>query len=142
MVDLDADRDDVTRTLVVANQTVGGEALIEKLKELAEEGPRRFIVICPQPEARARAARRERLAHTLEVLEEEGIEAIGQVAHPDPFTADPERARLLGIDEVVISTFPEARSGWLRADLVERVRSPPTSRSTHVVAEDRRWRAS
>ena len=48
VVDLDTERDDVKRTLVVANQTVGGRELIEHLKEKAEDGPRGFIVICPQ----------------------------------------------------------------------------------------------
>ena len=47
VVDLDSERDDVKRTLVVANQTVGGQALLDALKRKAEEEPRRFIVICP-----------------------------------------------------------------------------------------------
>ena len=47
VVDLDAEKDSATRTLVVANQTVGGQPLIDQLKALAEEGPRRFVVISP-----------------------------------------------------------------------------------------------
>src|SRR5918998_3212918 len=136
VVDLDADSDEATRTLVVANQTVGGRALIEKLEELAAEAPRRFIVICPQPEEEGEGAAASRLAHTLEVLQDEGIEAMGQVAHPDPFTAIQNALRFFGIDEVVISTFPEARSGWLRADLIERVQQSTDKPVHHVVAED------
>lgn len=134
VVDLAADSDDVTRTLVVANQTVGGRDLIEKLEELAEEGPRRFIVICPQPEEGGEGAAAGRLAQTLKVLEDEGIEAIGQVAHPDPFTAVQNALRFFGIDEVVISTFPEARSGWMRADLIERVRQSTDKPVHHVMS--------
>jgi len=136
VVDLDAASDDVTRTLVVANQTMGGRALIEKLEELAAEGPRRFIVICPQPEEGGEGAAAERLAHTLKMLEDEGIEAMGQVAHPDPFTAVQNAMEFFGIDEVVISTFPEARSGWMRADLIERVRESTAKPVHHVVASE------
>ncbi len=136
VVDLDAERDDVKRTLVVANQTIGGRALIEKLEELAEERPHRFIVICPQPEESGEGAAAERLAHTLQILEDEGIEAIGQIAHPDPFTAVQNALHSEGIDEIVISTFPEVRSGWLRADLVERVRQSTSKPVYHVVATE------
>jgi hypothetical protein len=134
VVDLTADTEEVKSTLVVANQTVGGRALIEKLEELAAEEPRRFILICPQPEESGEGAAAERLAHTLQTLEEAGIEAIGQVAHPDPFTAIQNAVDFYGIDEIVISTFPEARSGWLRADLVERVRQSTGNPVHHVTA--------
>jgi len=136
VVDLDADSDDVTRTLVVANQTVGGQALFEKLTELAAEAPRRFIVITPQPEEGGDGASAERLAHTLKGLEDEGIETMGQVAHPDPFTAVQNALAFFGIDEIVISTFPEARSGWMRADLVERVQESTNKPVYHVVSEE------
>jgi hypothetical protein len=36
----------------------------------------------------------------------------------------------------VISTFPETKSGWLRADLVERVRSATGKPVEHVVHHD------
>ena len=136
VVDMTGEAEDVSRTLVVANQTVGGRSLIEKLEQLAEEGPHRFIVICPQPEESGEGAAAERLAHTLQVLQDGGIEAMGQVTHPDPFTAVQQALQFYGIDEVVISTFPEARSGWLRADLIERVRQSTDKPVHHVVAEE------
>ncbi len=142
VVDLTGEAEDVSRTLVVANQTVGGQSLIEKLHELAEERPHRFIVICPQPEESGEGAAAERLAHTLQVLQDGGIEAMGQVTHPDPFTAVQQALDFYGIDEVVISTFPEARSGWLRADLIERVRQSTDKPVHHVVAEETEEAAS
>ncbi len=142
VVDLTGESEEVSRTLVVANQTVGGRALIEKLEELVEEGPHRFIVICPQPEESGEGAAAERLAQTLEILQDEGIEAIGELAHPDPFTAVQNALHAHGIDEIVISTFPEARSGWLRADLVERVRQSTDKPVHHVVAADAEEAAS
>ena len=134
VVDLDIDHDDATRTLVVANQTVGGVPLFKLLKEMAAEKERRFIVICPQGEADDVNAH-ERLAHTLKRLEDEGLAAIGQVMHPDPFTSIQNALQFYGVDEIVISTFPETRSGWARSQLVERVESVTSKPVTHVVVE-------
>ena len=39
------------------------------------------------------------------------------------------------IDEVIVSTFPGARSGWLRRDLVERLRKEAGVPVEHVVVE-------
>ena len=134
VVDLDAEADQATRTLVVANQTMTGQALIDQLHELAEEGPRRFIVISPQSGEDEDSAH-ERLAATLKRLEEEGMRAIGQVTHPDPFTAIKNALDFYGIDEIVISTFPETRSGWLQGDLVGRVQTSTSKPVHHVVSE-------
>jgi hypothetical protein len=124
--------DGAARSLVVANQTVGGASLIRKLKELAAEQPHRFIVICPDS---GEGDAHKRLAHTLETLEREGLEAIGQVTHPDPYTAIKTAIQFYNPDEIVISTFPETRSGWLRANLVERVREGTLKPVHHVVSE-------
>jgi hypothetical protein len=138
VVDLDAERDDVKRTLVVANQTVASEALLGLLRRKAEEEPRRFIVICPQSadENGQSADTAERLAHTLKVLEEAGLDAIGQVVHPDPYTAIQNALQFYAPDDIVISTFPETRSGWLRSDLVGRVEASSGKPVEHVVAEE------
>src|ERR671918_730761 len=47
-------------TLVVANQTVAGKELVDRLKALAEEGPRRFIIVIPQDSGDGRAAKAAR----------------------------------------------------------------------------------
>ena len=135
IVDLDADRADATRTLVVANQTVGGEPLIGLLKGKAHEGPHKFIVICPQgaTSEEGRADAHQRLAHTLERLHEEGLDATGQVMDPDPFTAIQNALQFYAVDEIVISTFPSTRSGWLRSDLVGRVQASTSKPVEHVV---------
>ncbi|MEA2480542.1 MAG: hypothetical protein QOJ07_2464 [Thermoleophilaceae bacterium] len=132
VVDLDADRAEATRTLVVANQTVGGEPLIGLLKGKAAESPHRFIVIVPQGGEGAGDGN-QRLAHTLKRLDDEGLEAIGQVMDRDPFTAIQNALQFYGIDEIVISTFPATRSGWLRGDLVDRVRGLTGKDVQHVV---------
>ncbi len=133
VVDLDAESDDAVRVLVVANQTVGGQTLIDQLKEIDKDGHHRFIVICPVSGDDSGDAA-DRLAHTLKLLGDEGLEATGQVTHPDPYTAIQQALHFYGIDEIVISTFPQTRSGWLRGDLVNRVRSSTNKPVHHVVS--------
>lgn len=132
VVDLDSDRAEATRTLVVANQTVGGEPLMGLLKGKAAESRHRFIVICPQGGSDVTNAN-ERLAHMLQRMEEEGLMAIGQVSEADPFTAIQNALRFYAVDEIVISTFPSTRSGWLRSDLIGRVRATTGKDVQHVV---------
>jgi hypothetical protein len=137
VVDLDSERDDVKRTLVVANQTVDAEPLLAALKRKASEEPRRFIVICPQSDTNGDSEGNEaadRLAHTLSVLQDAGLEAVGQVVHPDPYTAIQNALQFYGPDDIVISTFPETRSGWLRSDLVGRVQASTGKPVEHIVS--------
>ena len=132
VVDLDADRAEATRTLVVANQTVAGEPLIGLLKGKAAESRHRFIVIVPKSDIDDDSAG-DRLAHVLKRLEDEGMMAIGQVTEADPFTAIQNALRFYAVDEIVISTFPSTRSGWLRSDLINRVRQTTGKDVQHVV---------
>jgi len=136
VVDLDAERDDTKRTLVVANQTMSSPELLEVLRRKAAEEPRRFIVICPQSGEENGAGAAERLAHTLHDLEAAGLNVIGQVVHPDPYTAIQNALQFYAPDDIVISTFPETRSGWMRADLIGRVHASTGKPVEHVVAEE------
>jgi hypothetical protein len=131
VVDLDADRAYRTSTLVVANQTVGGQPLIDLLKKKAGESPHRFIVIVPQGEG-SREEAVQRLAQTLSRLHDAGLEASGQVFDPDPFTAIQNALQFYRVDEIVISTFPGERSGWLRQNLVERTRMSTSLPVEHI----------
>ena len=40
------------------------------------------------------------------------------------------------VDDIVISTFAETKSGWLRSDLIQRVRSASGKPVEHVVHRD------
>ena len=134
VVDLDADRAEHVRTLVVANETAGGEPLIGLLRGKAQEGPHSFVVIMPQGGVQAGDAP-ERLGRVLDRLHSEGLEATGQVMHPDPFTAVQNALQFYAIDEIVISTFPGERSGWLRSDLISRVQGTTSKPIEHVVVK-------
>jgi hypothetical protein len=136
VVDLDAERDDVKRTLVVANQTIHSPELLEALKLKASEEPRRFIVIAPESGPDDEGDPHERLAQTLDDLEGAGLSAIGQVEHHDPYTAIQNALQFYAPDDIVISTFPETRSGWLRSDLIGRVQASTRTPVEHVVSEE------
>src|SRR3954453_2197974 len=120
-------------TLVVANQTVEDEHLLDLLKSRSADGRHRFVLIMPQGEG-SEGDPYERLAHVLRHLEEGGVNAVGQVVHPDPFTAIQNAVRWYPVDDIIISPFEPSRSGWLRADLVGRVRSATGKPVEHVVA--------
>jgi hypothetical protein len=135
VVDLDAERNDVKRTLVVANQTVASRELLDALKKKAGEDDRRFIVIAPQSESESEGDPHDRLAQTLEELENAGLHAVGQVEHHDPYTAIQNALQFYAPDDIVISTFPETRSGWLRNDLIGRVEASTGKPVEHVVAD-------
>ena len=77
-----------------------------------------------------------RLAVLLNRLHEEGWEAVGQLMDPDPYTAVQNALQYYPIDEIVISTLPEQTSGWLRGDLIGRVRSHSDKPVEHVVVTE------
>jgi hypothetical protein len=120
-------------TLVVANQTIEDQHLLDLIKERAADKNHRFVVIMPQGEGQS-GDPYERLAHVLRRLEQEGVDAVGQVVHPDPFTAIQNAVQWYPVDDVIISTFAPERSGWLRTDLVGRVRSATGKPVEHVIA--------
>ena len=122
-----------TETLVVANQTVEEDDLLNLLKRRAADGRHRFVLIMPQGEGAA-GDPYERLAHVLRKLEEAGVDAVGQVVHPDPYTAIMNAIQYYPVDDIIISTFEPEKSGWLRADLVGRVKSATGKPVEHVVA--------
>jgi len=134
VVDIDSEGLPFDVTLVVANQTVAGEDLINRLKQMAEEGPRRFIVIVPQDsgDGRAVAAARERLGLLLHSMEDSGIIAAGAIGDPDPYTAIMNALQVFYISEIVISTLPENESRWLAKGLLDRVRRASGRRVEHV----------
>ena len=111
-------------TLVVANLTVAAPELVERLKALSDEGPRRFIAVVPQSGVQGHRVReaRQRLRRLLASLDDAGIVAAGMIGDPDPYTAVMNAVQYFHISEIVISTLPEGSSQWVADKLVERVR--------------------
>lgn len=121
--------------LVVANETVVGKPLIDRIRERAERGPASFLIISPQsdPTQSAHPEAERRLRRVLAELRGAGIDAHGQVAHPDPYTAAMHAIEDERVDEVIVSTFEPARSPWMRRNLVQRLHNDAKVPVEHVV---------
>jgi hypothetical protein len=126
-----------TNVLVIANETVLGEPLMARIRERAAASPASFLIVSPQsdPTAGQHPEAERRLKRALAQLRGEGIDVHGQVAHPDPFSAAMEAVHDERVDEIVVSTFEPLSSGWLRKDVVERLRRETGVPVEHVVVE-------
>ena len=130
-------------TLAVANRTASGDELLEALKAKADaftqSGRRQlFILVVPQEGGDGQSTRRARtrLKLVLDRLRVRGLYAAGLVGDPDPFTAIMNTLQYFRVDDIVISTFAETKSGWLRADLIDRVRRVSGKPVEHVVHQE------
>jgi len=124
--------------LVVANETVLGEPLLDRIRERSRAGTASFLIVCPQsdPTQAEHPEAERRLRAALATLRADGIDVHGQIAHPDPFTAAMQEVHDERTDEIIVSTFPGDRgSSWLRRDLVGRLRSESGLAVEHVVVE-------
>jgi hypothetical protein len=132
-----AEDDGEKNVLVIANETVLGPQLLDKIRERAARGKASFLLISPQsdPTQGEHPEAERRLRRALSELRGAGIDAHGQVAHPDPFEAAMEAMREERVDEIIVSTFGPERSGWLRRDLVDRLRNETGVPVEHVVAD-------
>src|SRR3954449_10442713 len=132
------------RILVVANETVAGQALIDAVRKHGEKGDVKVHVICPQNapkhgyvvyDTQIREAAENRLEMTLALLREEGIDADGEVMDPDPYAAVMDALGDEDYDAIIVSTHPETRSGWLRQGLVDRLKRATRRPVEHVVVD-------
>ncbi len=122
--------------LVVANQTVLGGPLLDKIRERARRSPASFLIISPQGESEGSYEQAERrLLRAVSLLRSEGLDVHGQISHPDPFTAVMQTIEDERVDELIVSTFPDARSGWLRRNLLERLRDETKLPLEHVTVD-------
>src|SRR6266581_8615356 len=133
--------------LVVANETVTGRKLIEAVERRKGSDHFQVTVIAPvsQPqrgyvvyEDTRRAAAGRRLDRTLSLLRDEGIPAHGLVVESDPVTAVRDALAQLEppVDELIVATHPQQKSGWLRKNVIDRIRAVAGSRPVeHVVVD-------
>ena len=129
-----AAEDGDTNVLVIANQTVVSGELLAKIRERAAKSPAAFLIVAPQSDTEEHTDADRRLRHALTELRSEGIEVHGQVVHPDPYTAAKHVVHDESVDEIIVSTFPGEKSGWLRRDLVERLRKDTGLPVEHVIS--------
>jgi hypothetical protein len=124
-------------TLVVANQTIRGRQLHDRLKEIAADEQRLFIVVVPQEggEGHHASGAKRRLNAMLREMQDEGLVAAGMIGDPDPYLAAVNALQAFRVSDVVISTFPNMRSRWMRAHLIERVQGATAAPVEHVVVD-------
>ena len=85
--------------LVVANETVGGQKLLDAVKARAERGPIRCTVICPQNEPRAGLVRYEESSRTAaEIRLDLTLEKLRGVDTGERLRTDLDRLRSSGIE--------------------------------------------
>jgi hypothetical protein len=132
-------------TLVVANRTAASDRLLDACRSRAEgDGRHLFIAVVPQEGGDGLAQRkaRARMVQLKDRLRSEGLIAAGMVGDPDPYTAIMNAAQFFRLDDIIISTLPGSRSGWLRADLVQRVERATGKPVEHIEAESRAEQAT
>jgi GABA permease len=146
----------MSRCLIVANQTLGGDELVELIRRRAQAEASEFFLVVPatpvlelvdgvaampvfggvavlpcSPE-HARELAEERLATELAQLREAGVTVDGQVGDPDPVRAVLDTLKTRPADEIIVSTLPKRISRWLRQDLPHRLEHKTHLPVTHV----------
>jgi hypothetical protein len=133
------------RILVIANETVGGRALVDLIREKSEGARANVLVVAPSlvtplqrltsDEDPGRSAAQERLDASLARLRSLGVQARGEVGDVQPLQAIEDALRTFGADEIIISTHPEGRSHWLETGVVSGARERFAVPITHVVVD-------
>jgi hypothetical protein len=148
------------RYMIVANQTLGGDELLEAVRQRLGTGPSEFFVVVPATPARdlapsvvpmpvmggvpllpgsaeqGRKAAEIKLQDELKRLRSVGATVDGVVADPDPVEA--VRAALSGgqFDEIIVLTLPTHVSRWLHQDLPRRLQHKFHIPVTHIGADE------
>ncbi len=134
------------RVLVVANETVGGEALLEEIRGRCRGRDCEILVVTPAL-AGSRASHwasdvdeaielaRQRMELSLIAIGQLGLKARGEIGDSDPNVAIEDALRVFPADEIVISTHPPHRSRWLERGVVDRAREQIDLPITHVVVD-------
>jgi hypothetical protein len=143
-----AHRDDPTyRVLVLANETVGGQALQAEIENRSKGRTSEILVVVPALTSsrvehwtsdvdEALTEAKGRLDESLRRMEAAGINARGQVGdHHEPNASLEDALRAFPADEVIISTHPPERSRWLERGVVEKARDEIPLPVTHVVVD-------
>jgi len=134
--------DGVRHVLVVANETLGGEELRERIVG-GDGAPVEVDVLAPvltshvhlgvtDVDRETRAAQR-RLERSLAWMRAQRIRARGSVGRTSPELAIEDELRDFGADEVIVVTHPGERATWQERGALERLRAELDVPVTHVV---------
>jgi hypothetical protein len=131
------------RYLVVANQTLGGEHLLARIRRCVQQGPSTFHVVVPATHSQSHAftegedrdVAQHRLDQALVSFRATGAEVDGEIGDANPMLAIEDALRGQQFDEIILSTLPPGPSRWLKLDLPHRVATNFHVPVTHLVAE-------
>jgi hypothetical protein len=134
------------RILVVANETVGGRALLEEIRNRTRGRRAAILVISPALTGSAAklysgevdeavAEAQDRQANSVRAIKELGLDARGDVGDSDPNVAIEDALRTFPADELIISTHTPQRSRWLEGGVVEKARREVDLPITHVIVD-------
>jgi hypothetical protein len=134
------------RILVVANETVGGRALLEEIRNRARGRRVEILVVSPAltgsaaklysgevDEALAEARRRQ--LDSVAAIRALGLAARGEVGDSDPNVAIEDALGGFPADELIVSTHTPERSRWLERGVVEKARREVDLPITHVIVD-------
>jgi hypothetical protein len=134
------------RILVVANQTVGGRALMGEIRNRAGGRDCQILVVTPAltrsqlqhwtsdvDEALVEADRRRE--RSVKEIEAAGFRVTGEVGDSDPNAAIESALLRFPADELIISTHPPERSRWLERGVVDCARRDIDLPITHVIVD-------
>jgi hypothetical protein len=137
VVDLE-ERRERAHVLVIGSETVVGEPVLAAVRERAEASPAEFTVVVPADPPGAE----RRVQQALAQFKAAGVEATGHTGDPDPVCAVVNALHDEQVDEIILSTFPQATSGWLRRDVIGRIKKHTDVPIRHVVVEREQARAA
>jgi nucleotide-binding universal stress UspA family protein len=148
------------RYLIVANQTLGGDDLLQAVRTRLDAGPAEFWVLVPatpldhvppsiipmpvmgraptlpaSPEEGRRVAA-EKLQAELQRLRAVGATVDGEVGAADPLDAVGHTLADRQFDEVIVLTLPTHLSRWLHQDLPRRLEHRFHVPVTHVATAE------
>jgi hypothetical protein len=131
------------RVLVVIDEECPSHELCAAIRRSAAREPVEALVIAPAhgspatqwyvDEDAARADATHRLRGCVACLTGDGIRSRARLSDPDPVLAIRDALRDFAADEIHLITAPQRPSGWLRPNVVERVRSSFRQPVKHVV---------
>ena len=131
------------RVLVVIDEECPSHELCAAIRRSAAREPVEALVIAPAhgspatqwyvDDDAARADAAHRLRGCVACLTGDGIRTLARLADPDPVLAIRDALHEFAADEIHLVTAPQRPSGWLRPNVVERVRRSFRQPVKHVL---------
>jgi hypothetical protein len=135
----------VARYLIVANQTLAADQLMERVRQLREDGECSFHIVVPATHTRDQAFHTEGASHAvaerrleaaLERFRALGCDAEGEVGDASPFLAVRDCIIADGSYEgIILSTLQPGVSRWLKQDLPHRLERTFGIPVTHLTGQ-------